>query len=67
MLDFATAKACFNSLLQTANNASFLRFPFATMLSYKAFQALLYLHALVNRLSKIRSIAFLLLLISILV
>ncbi len=31
--DFAMAKACFKSLLQTAIKASFLLFPFATIRS----------------------------------
>jgi hypothetical protein len=46
MPDFATANACFNNLLHTANKASFLLFPLATIRSYRALQALLYLQAL---------------------
>jgi len=43
--DLAIAKDCFNSLLHTANRASFLLFPCPTIRWYNSLQDLLYLQA----------------------
>jgi hypothetical protein len=57
-------KACLSSLLQTAINASFLLFPFATILSYSFLHSLLHLHALKLHInSKLRSLGLPILLI----